>query len=68
MDIQRKREDGDLKFLQHYSSSRGNLYEVMANSGERLLIDPGVTWNKLQKSLGYDFKDIKGCLLSHEHL
>ena len=56
-----------MKFNQHYSGSKGNLYEVVANNGERLLIDPGVTWKKLQAALNYDLSNISGALCSHEH-
>lgn len=54
-------------FRQHYSGSSGNLYEITADGGERLLIDPGVTWKKLQRAIDYDLVGIQGCLLSHEH-
>lgn len=56
-----------MKFTQLYSSSRGNLYTVTANSGERLLIECGVRWPKLLEALNYDLKGIVGCLLTHEH-
>lgn len=57
-----------MTFDQLYSSSTGNLYMVTASNGKRLMIDPGVTWSKLQKALNYDLSGIVGCLLSHEHL
>jgi len=57
-----------MKFIQHYSGSSGNLYEVVSNNGKRLLIEAGVVWAKVQKALRYDLKSISGCLLSHEHL
>lgn len=56
-----------MNFIQHFSGSKGNFYEVVADSGQRLLIDPGVTWKKILKSLSYDLEDIAGCLLSHSH-
>ena len=56
-----------MKFQQHYSSSKGNLYEVTAENGARLLIEAGVPWEKLQEALKYDLKGIEGCLLSHYH-
>ncbi len=57
-----------MKFIQHYSGSSGNLYEVIADNGKRLLLDPGVSWKMIQKALGYDLKNIVGCLVTHEHL
>jgi phosphoribosyl 1,2-cyclic phosphodiesterase len=56
-----------LQLTQHYSSSSGNLYELKSLSGERLLIDPGVTFKKLQKALDYNFDNIVGCLITHGH-
>jgi len=56
-----------VRFIAHASSSVGNLYEVVAGNGQRLLIECGVTWAKLQKALKYDLTNIAGCLLSHEH-
>jgi phosphoribosyl 1,2-cyclic phosphodiesterase len=56
-----------MKFDQLYSGSKGNLYVVSAGNGKRLIIDPGVTWKKLQKALNYDLTGIVGCLLTHEH-
>jgi phosphoribosyl 1,2-cyclic phosphodiesterase len=56
-----------MKFVQHYSGSSGNLYEVVADNGKRLLLDPGVSWVKVQKALNYDLSNIIGCLISHEH-
>ncbi len=56
-----------MTFKQYYSSSKGNLFVVEANTGERLIIDPGVTWRDVQSALSYDLSDISGCLLSHNH-
>ena len=57
-----------MRFLQHYSSSKGNLYEVVASNGKRLLLDPGVTWKKIQKALDYDLSNIEACFCSHGHI
>lgn len=54
-------------FRSHFSGSSGNLYEIISATNKRLLIDPGITWKKLQKALSYDLTNIVGCLLSHEH-
>lgn len=56
-----------MKFTPHYSSSKGNFYEIVAANGSRLLIDPGVTWGKVQRALHYDLQGIEGCFVSHEH-
>ena len=56
-----------MQFKQHYSGSSGNLYEVIANNGKRLLIECGVTWPKIQKALNYDLKHIVACFVTHGH-
>jgi len=56
-----------MKFQSFYSSSMGNMYVVTAANGQRLLIECGVTWAKLQKALNYKLGNIAGCLLTHEH-
>lgn len=56
-----------MKFIQHYSSSKGNFYELRSNNGKRLLIECGVTWREMLEALNYDLKGIVGCLISHEH-
>lgn len=57
-----------MKLITHASSSKGNLYEVTANNGERLLIDPGLQWKQIQKALDYDLSNIVGACITHEHL
>ena len=56
-----------MRFKQHYSGSAGNLYEVTARNGKRLLIDPGVSIKMIKKALKFDLTNIEGCLVSHEH-
>jgi len=59
-----------MKFIQHYSSSRSNLYEVVGggSSPRRLLLECGVRWPTLQEAIRYDLTNIDGCLLTHEHM
>lgn len=56
-----------MKFIQHYSGSKENLYEVVADSGHRLFIECGCTWKRFIEKAGFSLFDIDGCLLSHEH-
>lgn len=56
-----------MTFKTHYSSSLGNLYEVRAANGRRLLIECGVPWATVNKALDYNLRRIDGCLISHEH-
>jgi len=55
-----------IEFINHYSSSSGNLYQVKSGGGQ-LLIDPGVPISKIKKALGFRTREIAACLLSHEH-
>lgn len=56
-----------MKFKQHYSSSGGNLYEVIADNGKRLMLECGVAWGFIQKAIDYNIENIEGCFLTHEH-
>lgn len=50
-----------------YSTSGGNLYCLTSHTGERLLLECGVTWRKLEKALDYKLDGIVGCCISHSH-
>ena len=55
-----------MKFESYTSSSSGNAYAV--SDGEtRLLIECGVSHNKLQKLSGFALSEFQACLVSHEH-
>lgn len=56
-----------MKFTIHASGSTGNLY-VLENEKESLLIEAGIPIKKIKEKLDYDFSNIEGCLISHEHL
>ncbi len=58
-----------MKFIQHYSSSSGNFYEVVGGGRKprRLLLECGVRWKLLLKALCFDLSGIDGCLITHEH-
>jgi len=56
-----------MKVVQHASSSKGNLYEIVALSGERLLIELGLTWQNTQKALNYNLTNIEAVFASHFH-
>lgn len=55
-----------MRFTQFYSGSSANLY-VVTGSEARLIIDPGVSWKRIQAALKYDLRGIHGCLMTHEH-
>ncbi len=49
------------------SSSSGNCYLFQTIDGEILIIECGIDVRELKKTLNFDFSDIAGCLVSHEH-
>jgi len=57
-----------MEFISYFSSSQGNLYEVRAANGNRLLLEVGVRWKRIQKALRYDLSNIVGACVTHEHL
>ncbi|MHC4324091.1 MAG: MBL fold metallo-hydrolase [Planctomycetota bacterium] len=56
-----------MRFNSYFSSSKANLYEVIASSGKRLLIECGCTWKQLLKAIDHDLSNIAGCIISHSH-
>ena len=48
------------------SGSQGNAY-ILESNGEKLLIELGVAWKNILKSLNYNIDDVVGCLISHKH-
>lgn len=49
-----------------YSGSQGNAY-ILESNGEKLLLELGVAWKDILKSLNYKIDDVVGCLVSHKH-
>jgi len=48
------------------SSSKGNLY-ILEHDSKILLLECGVGVKEIKKTLGFDFSNVLGCVLSHEH-
>lgn len=48
------------------SSSKGNSY-IIRTSQEVLIIEAGVTYKQIAKSLDFNFDNVVGCLVSHGH-
>jgi metal-dependent hydrolase (beta-lactamase superfamily II) len=55
-----------IEFRSHYSSSKGNLYQVSDNKTS-LLLDPGVPIAQIKKALNFKLSGISASLLSHAH-
>ncbi len=56
-----------MKFIQHKSSSKANLYEVQFNNGKRIIIEAGLRNGPMMEALGFNIDNILCCLLTHEH-
>lgn len=50
------------------SSSSGNCYLIEASTEEKLILDAGINFKDVQKELNFNFKGIKGVLITHEHM
>jgi hypothetical protein len=46
------------------SGSQGNAY-ILESNGEKLILELGVAWKDILKSLNYKIDDVAGCLVSH---
>lgn len=49
------------------SGSSGNCYLLQSNSGETLIVECGVDLKEIKKALNFDFRNVVGCLVTHEH-
>jgi phosphoribosyl 1,2-cyclic phosphodiesterase len=50
------------------SSSHGNSYCLVSSTGEKLMIECGVSFVKMQQALDFDISNISGGIVSHGHL
>lgn len=48
------------------SGSKGNCYLLETDTGS-LLIEAGIPVKQIKRALGFDFNNIQGCLITHEH-
>lgn len=59
-----------MKFISLYSGSKGNASLIVAESGQALLLDCGVSFTKIKKGMeaaGIGREDLLGILITHEH-
>lgn len=49
------------------SSSSGNSYALISNSGEILAIEAGCKFLDFKKMIDWKISDVAGCIVSHEH-
>ena len=57
----------DMKLKTIASGSSGNCYLLETEKGS-LLIEAGIPIKKIKQALGFDFSNIQGCLITHEHM
>jgi len=50
------------------SSSAGNCYLLTSNSGETLILDCGIPIKEIKKGLGWDIRNVVGCVVTHRHI
>ena len=55
-----------MRFESLASSSSGNAY-IVSDQDTRILLECGVSHNKLQKLSGFKLSEFQACLVSHEH-
>ena len=55
-----------MRFEALASSSSGNAY-IVSDQDTRILLECGVSHNKLQKLSGFKLSEFQACLVSHEH-
>jgi glyoxylase-like metal-dependent hydrolase (beta-lactamase superfamily II) len=48
------------------SCSTGNAY-ILTAGADKLMLDCGVSWKRIQKALNFKLSDVVGCLITHEH-
>jgi phosphoribosyl 1,2-cyclic phosphodiesterase len=48
------------------SSSKGNCY-ILTAEGQKLIIECGVSYRDIQKAVDFNFSDVVGCIITHEH-
>ena len=67
-EIWRKRGDKRLKLRVLGSSSSGNSYALILDSGEILAIEAGCKFIDFKKMIDWKISNVVGCIVTHEHL
>lgn len=55
-----------MKLIVLGSSSSGNCYILDAGS-EALILEAGIRFQEVKKSLGFNIRKVRGCLITHQH-
>ena len=56
-----------MQFKSHFSGSSGNLHQVISDHGT-ILLDPGVTMQKVKHALDFKVSTLDGALVTHSHM
>lgn len=56
-----------VKLIVMGSGSSGNAY-CLDTGKDKLLIELGLPFHKINQGIDYDIKDVRACLVSHVHL
>ena len=46
------------------TGSSGNCYILQADTGERLVLDAGISISRLKQAIDFDIKTLRGCLIT----
>lgn len=49
------------------TGSKGNCYTLTNSIGQVLMLDCGISWKEIKRSLAYRIDNIVGCLVTHSH-
>lgn len=49
------------------SGSTGNCYILKSDTGKTLIMEAGLTWSNIQKALQFNYINVEGCIITHEH-
>lgn len=56
-----------MKFKCIGTGSKGNCYALTNSKGQVLLLDCGIRWKEIKRSLAYRIDNIVGCVVTHSH-
>ena len=56
-----------MQFIAINSNSNGNAYILQSSTGEALIVECGVRFEKIKEALGFNLSAVSGCLVTHEH-
>lgn len=55
-----------INFQSYFSGSSGNLYSI-TDGKTTIMIDPGISWKRIQKAFDFNTSEVAAACLGHEH-